>query len=115
MKRELRIYQLARKINLEASVHCDRMEKNAETCRDCKGKIKYLADQIIKIAQSIPRRKIMPKWMKSWTIDFNVLAGAALTIMNQFGVTVPSEYVVPVLTVANVLLRLKTNKPISAK
>lgn len=55
MKRELRIYQLARKISLEASIHCDRMEKNAETCLDCKKKILALTNEIIRLAKEPAR------------------------------------------------------------
>lgn len=51
MKQKLRIYQLARKISLETSIHCDRMEKNAETCLECKKTVLALTNEIIRLAQ----------------------------------------------------------------
>ena len=115
MKPELRIYQLAMKISMETSIHCDRMEKNAETCKECKKRIQYYCEEIKKIAKKSPRRKLMFKILKSKTIDFNILAGAIIGGLEAFGVSVPPEVVVPVFSLGNILLRLVTKEPISEK
>ena len=58
---------------------------------------------------------IIGQLFKSKTVGFNVLAGAIITILTSFGVSVPVEVVTAVLTLGNFILRLVTNKSIKDK
>ena len=53
--------------------------------------------------------------LKSKTLDTNVLAGAVVAILSAFGVAVPVGVITSFFVVINVILRLITKEPISAK
>lgn len=55
------------------------------------------------------------KLLKSKTLDFNLFAGAVVTILTAFGVVVPVEVVTAVLCIGNFILRLVTKGAISEK
>ena len=59
--------------------------------------------------------KYLKKILKSKTIDFNVLAGAAVLILSSFGVDMSAEAVASLMAAVNVILRFVTNVPISEK
>ena len=53
--------------------------------------------------------------MKSKTINLNVLAGAVVTILSQFGVTISPEILSAGFVILNTILRLITNEPLEDK
>jgi len=58
----------------------------------------------------------LSRMFKSVTINFNVFIGALVVILtNEFGMTFNAETVAAIITLGNILLRLKTNKTISEK
>lgn len=52
---------------------------------------------------------------KSKTINFNVLAGAVVTILTTCGVAIPVEAVAAILTIGNFFLRFKTDSALKDK
>jgi len=52
---------------------------------------------------------------KSKTINFNVLAGAVVTILTTCGVVIPVEAVTAIITLGNFFLRFFTEKPLKDK
>lgn len=58
----------------------------------------------------------MKKYLKSKTINFNVVYGALVTIATQgFGINIAPEIIAAVGTVMNIVLRTITNEPLDAK
>jgi len=54
--------------------------------------------------------------LKSWTIDFNVILSAIVTILVKgFGIEVDPEVVASIATLGNIILRIKTDKPLGKK
>ena len=53
--------------------------------------------------------------LKSKTINFNVLGGAIVTILGQFGVAIPVEAVSAGFIILNFILRLITKEPLEDK
>lgn len=54
-------------------------------------------------------------FVKSKTLNFNVLVPALTGVLAAFGVVVPPEVVVGILAVGNFLLRFITKVPLSEK
>jgi len=52
---------------------------------------------------------------KSKTVDFNVLAGAGISVASAFGVDIPVEAATGIMALINIALRMFTNKSISEK
>ena len=57
----------------------------------------------------------MTKYLKSKTINFNVLAGAIVPMLSAFGVAVDPTLITSILVIANIILRRITKEPLSAK
>lgn len=58
---------------------------------------------------------MLKKLFKSKTVDFNIFAGAVVTILTACGVVIPVEVVTAVLCIGNFILRLVTKGAISEK
>ena len=59
--------------------------------------------------------KLIPKLRKSKTAGGNVGVGAVITILAHFGVSLTPEVVSAIFVVANIILRMFTNKSLSEK
>ena len=54
-------------------------------------------------------------FLKSKTLNFNVLVPALAGVLVAFDITVPPEVIVGILAIGNFILRLVTKVPISEK
>lgn len=59
--------------------------------------------------------KLIPKLRKSKTAGGNVLVGAVISILAQFGVTLDPEVISAVFVLANLILRMITKKSLTEK
>ena len=57
----------------------------------------------------------MPKFLKSKTINFNVLYAGIVTALTQSGIIIPEEFVLLGQTVLNIVMRYVTKTPMSEK
>lgn len=56
------------------------------------------------------------KILKSWTINFNIILGAIVTILAKgFNIYLDEQLVAEIFTLGNILLRVKTDKPLVDK
>jgi len=53
--------------------------------------------------------------LKSWTINANAILGSVVTICSILGHPVDPRLVAEVFTLLNVILRFKTDRPVSEK
>lgn len=59
---------------------------------------------------------MLKKIFKSWTVDFNILYAAVITILTQgLGMTIDPELIAAIGALVNVLLRFKTKTAIKDK
>ena len=54
-------------------------------------------------------------FLKSKTVMGNISVGVIVTILNLFGIDLPTELITAILVVMNLILRMVTKVPISEK
>lgn len=53
--------------------------------------------------------------IKSKTINFNVIAGALVMVLQSMGIDIPVTALTGIFTLGNIILRFFTKKPLSEK
>ena len=58
---------------------------------------------------------MIPKFLKSKTINLNVLYAGIATALTHAGILIPDPYIILGQTLLNIIMRIVTKEPLSAK